>query len=420
MNTGTAGNDGPDGGVAGGLGRAYWRLWTSSTLSNLADGLFQVALPLVAIGLTRAPTSIAGLTVALSLPWLLVALPAGAIADRQDRRRLMLGANLARAALLGVLTVAAAADAASMWLLYLVALGAGVAETLYDTSAQSMLPQLVRRDQLSRANGRLFGAQLTANEFVGPPLGGALVLAGAALAFAVPAALWLAAVGALLLLSGPFRVARAQRTTLRTDVAEGLRFLWRHRILRTLAVMTGVFNLASNGLFAIFVLYAVGPGSAMELTEPGYGVLLATLAAGSLTGSLLAEPLERRLGRARTLTLAFSMAALIALTPALTADPVLVGLAFFGGGMAIIVSNVITVSLRQLITPDRLLGRVNSGYRLFAWGTRPIGALTGGVLGQLVGLRPVFVAMGMLMLSVLVGMRIVTDAAMDAAATEAG
>jgi MFS family permease len=307
-----------------------------------------------------------------------------------------------------------------MWLLYLVALGAGVAETLYDTSAQSMLPQLVRRDQLSRANGRLFGAQLTANEFVGPPLGGALVLAGAALAFAVPAALWLAAVGALLLLSGPFRVARAQRTTLRTDVAEGLRFLWRHRILRTLAVMTGVFNLASNGLFAIFVLYAVGPGSAMELTEPGYGVLLATLAAGSLTGSLLAEPLERWLGRARTLTLAFSMAALIALTPALTADPVLVGLAFFGGGMAIIVSNVITVSLRQLITPDRLLGRVNSGYRLFAWGTRPIGALTGGVLGQLVGLRPVFVAMGMLMLSVLVGMRIVTDAAMDAAATEAG
>ena len=239
--------------------------------------------------------------------------------------------------------------------------------------------------------------------------------AGAALSFAVPAGLWLVAVGALLLVRGAFRSAREQSTTLRADIAEGLRFLWRHRVLRTLALMTGGFNFASNAVFAVFVLYAVGPGSAIALTKPGNGLLLAVLAAGSLAGSLLAERIEQRLGRARSLILTFSLAAMIALTPALTADPVLIGSAFFVGGVAIIVSNVITVSLRQLITPNRLLGRVNSGYRLFGWGTRPLGAAAGGVLGQLLGLRPVFLVMGTLMLSLLLGMRIVTDQAMDAA-----
>lgn len=397
------------------LGSPYWRLWASSTLSNLADGLFQVGVPLVAIQATRSPTLISGLTVAITLPWLLFALHAGAFADRQDRRHMMLGANVARAALVGSLALVMLFGSAPIWVLYLMAFGAGVAETIYDTSAQSILPQVVRPELLSRANGRLFGAQLTANEFIGPPLAGVLVAAGAALSFAAPAALWMAAAGALLLVHGRFRIVRDEPTTLRTDIAEGLHFLWQHRILRTLAIMTGGANFASNAVFAIFVLYAVGPGSAIGLTEPAYGVLLATLAAGSLAGSLVAERIERFLGRGRTLVLTWSLSAGIALTPALTASPAVIGVMFFIGGAAIIISNVITVSLRQRITPHRLLGRVNSGYRLFASGTRPLGAATGGVLAQVVGLRPVFLIMGTLMLSLVLGMRIVTDEAMDAA-----
>ncbi len=400
------------------LGGPFWRLWSASTASNLADGLFQIALPLIAIQVTRSPAAISGLTVALTLPWLLFALHAGALADRQDRRRMMLGANLVRVALVGAVVPVVALDLASIWVLYLLALGVGVTETLYDTSAQSILPQVVAREQLPRANGRLFGAQVTANEFVGPPLGGVLVAAGAALSLAVPAALWLTAFGALLLVRGPFRIPRDQLTTLRADIGEGLRFLGRHRLLRTLAVMIGVFNFASNGILAVFVLYAVGPTSAMGLTEPGYGLLLASLAAGSLVGSLLAERVERWLGRARALLLGFALAASVGLAPAATSDVLLVGLAFFVAGAAIIVTNVITVSLRQRITPDRLLGRVNSGYRLVAWGTRPLGAATGGVLGELLGLRPVFLVMGLLMLGLLLGMRVVTDRAM--AAAEAG
>jgi MFS family permease len=401
------------------LGIAYWRLWTSSGLSNLADGTVKVALPLVAIRFTDSPTVIAGLAFALMVPWLIFALPAGALADRLDRRRAMLGANAVRALLLGVLALTVMVDIGSIWVLYVVAFCIGVTETIYDTSAQSILPQVVPRDQLSRANGRLFAAELTANEFVGPPLGGFLVAAGAALAFATPAALWVVAVGVLLLVRGRFRIERDRRTTMRADVAEGLRFLWRHRLLRTLAVMVGIFNFASNAVWGILVLYAVGPSSAIGLSEPAFGLLLATVAAGSLLGFLVAERVEQRFGRARSLMLTILGSALLVGAPALTANPFLIGVAFFVGGATNAVWNVITVSLRQRVTPDRLLGRLNSGYRLVAWGTRPLGAVAGGVLAQAFGLRAVFVIMAPLTLALVAGMTIVTDEAMDAAERDA-
>lgn len=403
-------------GESSALGSNYRRLWVSSTASNLADGLFQVGVPLVAIRLTRSPVLISGLTVALTVPWLLFALHAGALADRRDRRRLMVGANVARCLVAGALVSAVLLDAGGIWVLYVAALAVGLGETIYDTSAQSILPQIVRRDQLSRANGRLFGAQLTANEFVGPPLSGALVATGAAAAFAVTGSMWLAAAGMLLLVRGSYQVRSAHSTTMRSDIAEGLRYLWRQRVLRTLALMTGAFNFASNAIFAIFVIYAVGPGSAMELTEPGYGLLLATIAAGSLAGSLLAEAVERRAGRTRTLTLTIPVAAAIALAPGITTNPTYIGILFFAGGAAIIVFNVIAVSLRQMITPDRLLGRINSGHRLFGWGTRPLGALAGGILGEILGLRAVFLLMALVMLSLLYGMRYITDQGIERSA----
>jgi MFS family permease len=408
----------PDAGRAP-LGTAYWRLWASSALSNLADGVVKVALPLVAIRFTDSPTLIAGLAFALTLPWLLFALPAGALADRLDRRRAMLGANTARAALVAVLVLAVMVDSGLIWMLYAVAFCLGVAETIYDTSAQSILPQVVPRDRLSRANGRLYAAELTANEFVGPPLGGLLVAAGAAMAFATPAVLWVVAVAVLLLVHGRFRVERDQRTTMRADVAEGLRFLWRHHLLRTLAVMVGVANFATNATFAILVLYTVGPASAMGLSEPAYGLLLTTIAAGSLLGSLVAERVERQLGRARSLLLTILGFTLALSAPAVTANPFLIGAAFLVGGAAIATWNIITVSLRQRVTPDRLLGRVNSGYRLVAFGTRPLGAAAGGLLAQALGLRAVFLIMALLTLALATGMPKVTDEVMDAAERDA-
>lgn len=401
------------------LGPNFWRLVTSSALSNLGDGLFKVALPLVAIGFTRSPTLIAGLTFAATLPWLLFALPAGAFADRLDRRRTMVGADVARATLLALLVAAALLGADSIWLLYAVALGVGVAETLYDTSAQSILPQIVTRERLPRANARLYAVELTANEFVGPAVAGLLAAAGLAVAFGAPAALWAGAAAALLLIRGSYRAERTRRTTLRADIAEGLRFLWRHRLLRTLAVMVGVSNFTQNAVLAVLVLYAVGPESAMKLPVEGYGVLLTTFAIGSLAGSFLAERIQHAVGRARSLGLTVVFRALPFAVLAVTANPYLVGAAFVLSGIANIVWNIVTVSLRQRVTPDHLLGRVNSGYRLVAWGSIPLGAAAGGLLTGPLGLRPVFAIMAVLTLALLVGMVAVTDHRMTTAEHDA-
>jgi len=407
----------------GRLGRPFWQLWSASALSNLADGLVKIALPLVAVTLTDSPGLVAGVTLAVTLPWLLFALPVGALADRVDRRIAMVMADVVRAAAMAVLAVPLVlgleSSAAALWVLYAVALLLGTAETVYDTCAQSILPQVVARDRLPRANGRLIAVELTANEFVGPPLGGLLVAAGVAAAFVAPAALWAAAVGALLLLRGGFAVPREEPTTLRADVAEGLRYLWRHRLLRTLAAMTGLFNFATNATFAVFVLYAVGPDSAMDLTEVGYGLLFATLAAGSLIGALLADPIIRRLGRSRSLLVGLLGGVGTVGVAAVTTIPLVIAVAFLIGGLTNALWNVVAVSLRQRITPDRILGRINSSYRLVAWGTRPLGAAAGGLLAELLGLRAVFAVAAALILGTLIGMPQVTDTAISTAEQDA-
>lgn len=401
------------------LGGRYWTLWGSSALSNLADGVLKVALPLVAIRFTESPVLIAGLGIAFTLPWLLTALTAGALADRFDRRRLMLIANVARAAVLAALLMLTLIGGGSIWLLYGAAFLVGVAETVYDTSAQSILPQLVSREALSRANGRLYAAELTTNQFIGPPLGGLLVAVGAALAIGAPAAFWLAAVVMLLFVRGRYSTDHPGTTTIRADIAEGLRFLWHNRLLRVLAVMVGGFNFALNAVFTVFVLYAVGPGSTLGLNDPQYGLLLTVMAVGSVLGTFLAEPCERLLGRARSLIVTVFAVAVMLAIPALTTELWAIGALYAVGGAAISIWNVITVSLRQRVTPPRLLGRVNSAYRLLAFGTMPLGAAAGGLIAEIFGLSVVFLAAGIITLSLLTGMVWVTDRAMSRAEADA-
>jgi MFS family permease len=398
------------------LGRNFSKALAASGFANLADGVFQVALPLLAVQLTRSPLLIAGVTVAARIPWLLAPV-AGAFADRLDRRQSMVRVNLVRTVLLGGLAVAVAADVASLAMLYAVAVLLGVAETLFDTSAQSLLPALVDRDDLTRANSRLFAVELVANVFVGPPLGGLLAAIGLAVALGAPAAAYLVGAGCLALISGNFRAVGAGpagSTRLRDEIAEGLGFVWRHPVLRPLAIMLGVENMAYAAGFAVFVLYAVAPGP-MGLSEAGYGILLATLGVGSLLGTGLAVPAERRLGRVRTLVVSVVLSAASLVVPALTTSPVLIGASFVVGGVAIVLWNVVTVSLRQRITPDRLLGRMNAAYRLVGWGTMPIGAVLGGFLADELGLRAPFVVAAALTVAVLAGFRFVTEPAIAAA-----
>jgi MFS family permease len=396
----------------------YWRLWGASAASNLADGLFFIALPLLAVRLTDSPILIAGLAIAGRLPWLVFVLVAGALADRLDRRTTMRNVQLFRVTVVALLTVLSLMDALSLPVLYVASFVLGVGETLFDTAAQSIMPSVVDKEQLATANGRLYGVELVMNQFIGPPLGGLLI------GLSVPLALGssiigygLAALG-LTLLVGSFRPQRSgPPTRMTTDIAEGLRYLWRNRVLRTMAFMVGGMNLASTATFAVLVLYAVSPGP-MGLSEPAFGVLLTSFAIGSLLGSFVAAPLQRRFGRVRMLFLSVVIIGAGIAVPAFTTSPILVGASFAVSGVFIIVWNVITVSLRQRIVPDGLLGRVNAGYRLFAWGTQPIGALLGGVVGELLGLQAVFLLGGALGLTMLLARLVIDEPAIVAAEAE--
>jgi MFS family permease len=402
------------------LGAAFARVWTAATLSNLADGVLKLAIPVLAVRFTDSPLLVAGVGFAMSLPWLLFALHAGAIADRVDRRRAMLLANIGRAAVVALLAVAAGTGAGALWMLYAAGLLIGLAEVFYDTSSQSILPQVVGRDALPTANSRLYMGELAANNFVGPPLGGVLVAAGAALALGAPAALWALAVLALASVRGTFRAERTgPRTSLAADIREGFGYLIHHRVLRAMAAMTGTSNCAGSMAGAEFVLYAVGPASPMGLTEPEFGLLNTSVAIGSVLGSLFATRLATLLGRARSLALGVALTTLMLATPAVTTSPWAIGAVWALAGAGIALWNVIVVSLRQQITPDELLGRMNSCYRLLAWGMIPVGSLVGGLLAEAVGLRMTFAVSAVVGALTFLGLLVVREHAIEAAEAEA-
>jgi MFS family permease len=395
-------------------------VWTAATLSNLADGVLKLAIPVLAVRFTDSPLLVAGVGFAMSLPWLLFALHAGAIADRVDRRRAMLLANIGRAAVVALLAVAAGTGAGALWMLYAAGLLIGLAEVFYDTSSQSILPQVVGRDALPTANSRLYMGELAANNFVGPPLGGVLVAAGAALALGAPAALWALAVLALASVRGTFRAERTgPRTSLAADIREGFGYLIHHRVLRAMAAMTGTSNFAGSMAGAVFVLYAVGPASPMGLTEPEFGLLNTSVAIGSVLGSLFATRLATLLGRARSLALGVALTTLMLATPAVTTSPWAIGAVWALAGAGIALWNVIVVSLRQQITPDELLGRMNSCYRLLAWGMIPVGSLVGGLLAEAVGLRMTFAVSAVVGALTFLGLLVVREHAIEAAEAEA-
>ncbi len=396
------------------LGPSYRRLWSASTSSNLGDGILMVGAPLVVVQITREPTWVAGVQVAATLPWLLLALHVGALADRRDRRWLMVTAALLRAGALLAVGTAAAIGWLPLPALYLAVLAFGIGEVLFDTTSQSLVPDLVTPEQLGTANGRLIGAQTVMNNFVGAPLAGILVTVATASVFLGPAVLYLAAALLLVRLPGNHRPAERPPAKLRQDIAEGLRYLRDQRALRSIAGIAGIFNLANTAYFSVFVLFAVGEGSAMGLPPAAYGLLGATVAAGSILGSLLAGRIEDRLGPRRALLGGMLTVSTLMVVPVVTANVAVIGGMAATLGLVSVVVNVVSVSSRQRVTPPALLGRVNSAFRLVAAGSMPLGALLGGLVASVLGLRALFIcAVVMQVLGVIALHRPITDAALQ-------
>lgn len=375
------------------LGPEYKKLWTASTISNLGDGVTLVAAPLLAASLTRDPLLVAGAVFVKQLAWLMFSLHAGALIDRLDRRLLMGYVDFFRTAAIGFLGGAVLFDFASIPLLYAVFFLIGAAEPLFDNASVAVLPEVVNRENLQKANGRLFAAQIVMGEFVGPPFGGFLFATAVALPFLLDAGTFAAAAALVLALRGRFRVERPQgaaTTTLLQEIGEGLRWLAGHRILLSLSLVLGAAGFAVEGVFAILVLYAQ---EILGLEEVGFGVLMTAFAAGGVAGSLLAERVSGLLGTGRTISVIFLLEAAAFATLALTTNPFLAGAMIALDALAGTVWNVVTISLRQELIPERLLGRVFSAFRMVGFGGMALGALVSGLLAREFGLTiPYWVA----------------------------
>jgi MFS family permease len=395
-----------------GLGRGFWTLFSASLMANLSDGIFQIALPLLAVSLTSEPALVAGVTFASRLPWLDFALIAGALADRFDRRRTMVLVDAGRVVLLAGLATAVVLNVATIWLLYLVAFVLGCFETMFDTAASSMLPNVVGKDKVVAANSRLNAVELTMNNFVGPPVGGFLASVALASAFGASAAGYLGALLCLVTLSGTFRAARTgPPASIATEIRIGMSYLWHHRMLRTMAFVVGPMNLASTAVFAVLVLYVVAPGP-LGLDGVGFGLLITALAVGSVVGTIFASRFEKVFGRAN-LFVACILSLLVGdVVWILTSNPVLIGIILAVSSSVGGAFNVVFGSIRQRIVPNHLLGRVMASFRVISWGSLPLGALLGGVIAQSFGLIAVFITGAVIHIALLPSRLILTDAFM--------
>ncbi len=376
-------------------GAGFARLWTATAVSNLGDGVTMVAGPLLLATVTDDPALIAGGAFAAQLPWLLFSLVSGAWVDRLDRRRLVVAVNLLRGSTLAVVAVAVATGHATVPLIYLAWFLLGAGETLADTAYGALLPSVVAPEDLERANARLGATFTVANQFAAKPLGAWLYGIAAAVPFGLDAVTFVVAAVLIAGLHGvpekseidrdrpagrEHRDSSAPKGNLREEITEGLRWLWGHRLLRTLAVAMGVANVAFCAAFAVFVLYA---RERLGLSEVGYGFLLTTFAVGGLAGAGLATRLARRFGTAAVLRAGLIVEILTHLTLAITTNPLVAGGVIVIFGVHTMVWGVLASAIRQRAVPDRLRGRVGGVHGLLETGGAALGWLLGAVFTQL-------------------------------------
>ena len=384
------------------LGANYWKLWTASVTSNLGDGVAMIAYPWLASAVTRNAMLIALIAIAQRIPWLIFTLPAGVITDRVDRRKIMTATSVFRTVLtLGVATVillnqdvlpspgdvAGGAIGEPNTVVYLTllmsALAFGFAEVLYDNAAQTILPAIVEPERLEKANGRLWGAEMVMNQFVGPPLGSFLIGIAFALPFFFDAGTFAVAAALIFALSGVFKVDHPatetgeERPGFWAEIKEGVRWLWAHPLLRPMAIILGLLNGLWAVGYATLVLFAQ---EVLGVSTTTFAILMMAGAAGGVIGSVTAPKISEKLGSGTSLYLTLLIMPATVLVVGIATNWVVAAAMFFVSAIASVMWNVITVSLRQTIIPDHLLGRVNSVYRLFGWGTMPLGLAFGGLI----------------------------------------
>ena len=372
-------------------------LLTASTFSNLADGIAGFAYPWLFSLLTRDPLLISIVSVLVNLPRLIFVLYAGVIADKFNRQKILIYTRLGQVFLTAIFIILIYINLDnipkvvqfdepqfdSKFLIisaaYLLAFMFGLLEVTRDNAAQAFLPQIVSKDNLPKANGRLFGIEIVTNSFLGTPVGGFLIGFSLITPFIFDTLLMLVSVFFITGIKGKFErpedINKDQNTS--EMIKEGVEWLKNNTLLKRLAIYTGIANFFGSMQFPIMILFAQ---ELIGLNAIQYSFLAYGAAIGGLVGSQVANKVNARLEESKTLLISVALFGIGMFAPYVTTNPFIVAGSFGLSSFGSVLWNVQAVSIRQALIPDNLLGRVNSVYRLLALGLNPIGAIFGGAI----------------------------------------
>ena len=373
---------------------AFNRMWASSIISNLADGVMLAAVPLLAISLTDSPVLISLIGAMVMLPWLLFAIPIGAIVDRVDRRYIFAGANASRSAVVGVLALLIALDHVTIFWLLAAAFIIGVCEVAADTTAQSLIPQILEEKDFEKGNSRLQISETVIQGFIGAPISGFIYAAAIYLPFFINSLGF--AISALLALTIPVKYLQdirqeGEEKTERRFVADmkfGIAYLFNQKVLRRLIVTTATIGLCYAMGSATMVLFII---KELGLQERFFGVILAIEGVGAILGALVASRTSSKFGRSKVMTFAIIASSAVLLIQGFSPNIyIFVALATFGG-FVISQWNILLMATYQTVIPKELYGRIHGTRRTLVWGAMPLGSLLGGVLANFSLRLPLYV-----------------------------
>jgi len=375
------------------MGPAFNRIWASSIVSNLADGVMIAAVPLLAISLTDSPVLIAAIGAMVMLPWLLFAIPIGVMVDRVDRRYILAGANATRSFVVGLLALLIAFDLVTIFWLLAAAFIIGVCEVAADTTAQSLIPQILEAKDFEKGNSRLQISETIIQGFIGAPISGFIYALAIYLPFFINSLGF--AISALFALSIPIKYLQDVRKEdeekierhFVADMKFGISYLFSQKILRRLVVTTATIGFCYSMGTATIVLFII---KELNLPEQYFGIILAIEGIGAFIGALVASRMSSKFGRSEVMTVAVFGTAMLLLQGFSPNIYVFVALGTVTG-FVISQWNILLMATYQTIIPNELYGRIHGTRRTLVWGTMPIGSLLGGVLASFSLRLPMYV-----------------------------
>jgi predicted MFS family arabinose efflux permease len=371
--------------------RDYMLLWSGQTVSALGSNISGIVLPLLILAITNSPGA-AGIAQALfSLPYLIFSLPVGALIDRWDRKRVMILCDVGRAVSLASVPVAMILGVLTIWQLYVNAFIEGTLFVFFNIAEVAALSRVVPKNQLPAATAQNEIAFGTAN-LVGPPLGTTIYQAlGQMFPFLLDSVSYIASVISLFFMKTQFQGERkAQQRNLTAEIKEGLAWLWRQKLIRAMAFVTGGVNLANSGTILIVIVLAKSLGA----SDASIGPIISVASIGAIIGSLVGGRIQKRFTFAQVVITLLWVEAILYPLFAVAPNVLVIGVIFGLGWLTVPIYNVVVFSYRVALIPDELQGRVNSSARLIAWGTQPLGAFAAGQLLEHFGVVPAVLSFG--------------------------